>query len=415
MHSFWIHHSAVLTAFKYPCRQFQSPALQPLDIIILSDDEDILSTPCPKCASTTKSQSQEVHPKSCPGYQLTFPLGQWANTFYPFALHNLLSLPWYYSTCKEGFFLTSHSCLGLAVAGQCCRPCDNLGGNEYLKNIIARYTDGIHDNSPLIFQGIGSLVEVVRHKTSMIDGLHLGHLNDARKLVGQEGVINVHKQMLFALSSQRIPRIDHVLCMGFKHGAGIYSMLETVKRAAKGMYHPKGYDKEDDLQALLFLHLGGAHVADIAHIFGTSSAQTIRTHTTVPHIIPSPSFPISNEIQCNIEASFKGLLNGISVSEQKMLHTITMFDELAVEKQPRWDDKSNKVLGICHEHGRRTNLEFTSEEDLKTLWDELGSRKIHLAHEVCVCICCASPFLHVYHQSLIYHFFYRRLLARLRS
>jgi len=28
-----------------------------------------------------------------------------------------------------------------------------------------------------------------------------------------------------------------------------------------------------------------------------------------------------------------------------------MFDELAVEKRPQWDDKSNKVLGVCREHG----------------------------------------------------------------
>jgi hypothetical protein len=103
--------------------------------------------------------------------------------------------------------------------------------------------------------------------------LRLRHLNEARKLVGQEGVIDVHKQMLLALSSQRIPRIDHVLRIGFKRGIGIHSMLETIKRAATGTYHPKGYTEEDDLQALLFLRLGGVRVADIAHhIFGTPSA-----------------------------------------------------------------------------------------------------------------------------------------------
>jgi hypothetical protein len=46
--------------------------------------------------------------------------------------------------------------------------------------------------------------------------------------------------------------------VGFRNGAGIYSMLEMVKKAAKGMYHPKGFDEEDDLQVLLFLCLGGA-------------------------------------------------------------------------------------------------------------------------------------------------------------
>ncbi len=60
---------------------------------------------------------------------------------------------------------------------------------------------------------IGGLVKVVHYKTLMIKALRLGHLNDARNLIGKEGVIDVHKQMLLALSMQCIPRIDHVLHM----------------------------------------------------------------------------------------------------------------------------------------------------------------------------------------------------------
>ena len=361
---------------------------EPLDITTISDDEDTPSMLRTTGVSTTKHQSQQAHLEACPGYLLTFPLGQWADTSYPFALHTLLSLPWYYSTRKDGFFLVSHSCLGRAVAGQRCGPCDNLGNNENLKKIILRYTSGAHDNSPLVFHSISGLVEVVRCKTSIIDVLHLSCLNDARKIIGQEGVIDVHKQMLMALSTQHIPRIDRVLCMGFKHGSGIHSMLEMIKKAAAGTYHLKGYDEEDDLQALLFLHLGGARIADIAHhVFGTPSVQTIRTCTTVPQIIPLPSFPTCDKIQRNIVASFSGLLDGLGVSGQKMLHAVAMFDELAIEKRPRWDNKSNKVLGICREHGSGTSLEFTSEDDLETMWDELGGGKIHLAHEVCVCVC----------------------------
>lgn len=242
-----MNHNSVLIAVGTPCRQGQSPASQPSDVVIISDDEDILSMPRTEGVTKTKRQSKDARLEACPGYLLTFPRGQWADTSYPFALHTLLSLPWYYSTRKEGFFLVSHSCLGLAVAGRCCGPCDNLRKNEYLEKIIARYTDGVHDNSPLVFHGIGGLVEVVRRKTSIIDALHLHRLNDARKIVRKEGVIDVHKQMLVALSTQRIPRIDHVLRVGFRHGAGIHSMLEMIKRAAAGTYHPKGYNEEDDL------------------------------------------------------------------------------------------------------------------------------------------------------------------------
>jgi hypothetical protein len=258
-----------------------------------------------------------------------------------------------------------------------------LRNNEYLVKIIARYTNGVHENAPLVFHGIGGLIDVVRRKTLAIDVLRLRRLNDVKKLIGQEGVIDVHKQMLLALSSQRIPRIDRVLRVGFKHGAGIHSMLELVKKAAEGTYHPKGFDEEDDLQALLFLRLGGARVADIAHrIFGTPSVSTIRTRTTVPQILASPSFPTLHEIEHNVSASFESLLDILGGSARKAVHAVVMFDELAVEKRPRWDDKSNKVLGVCREHGRDTSLEFTSEEDLQTLWEELECEKIHLAHEV---------------------------------
>ena len=165
-----IHLNAVLTAVGSPCRQGQSPAgpaSRPSDVVIISDNEDVRSMPRARAVSERK--------QACPGYLLTFPRGQWADTSYPFALHTLLSLPWYYSTHKEGFILVSHSCLGLTIAGQHCGPCHDLGNNEYLKKIIARYTNGVHDNAPLVFHGIGGLVEVVRHKASLINTLQLRH------------------------------------------------------------------------------------------------------------------------------------------------------------------------------------------------------------------------------------------------
>jgi hypothetical protein len=88
-----------------------------------------------------------------------------------------------------------------------------------------------------------------------------------------------------------------------------------------------------------------------------------------------------------------------------MAHVGLMFDKLAVEKWPRWDDKSNKILGVCHKHGQGTSLEFTSKDDLDVLWEKLKSDQIHLAHEVSVYVSCASQFsyhipCHVYHSHI---------------
>ena len=353
------------------------------DVTVISDDDDLQYEKGKRVASVKIQQRSNAPDKRCPGYQLHFPSGQQAHTSYPFALHTVLPLTWDYSGRHDGFFLVSHSCIGVVGRRGRCERCDDLGNDEYLQKIVARLTSGIHENTQLVYHGIGGLISVVRRKTQANDALRLCRLNDLKKLVGKEGTIDIHKQLLLAISSQRIPRVDRVLRVGFRHGTGLQAMLESIKKAAEGTYHPKGFDEEEDLQALLFLRLGGARVADVAHrMFGTPAVSTIRRHTFIPKITASPSFPTSYEIGCNIAASFKAMCDILGSSGQQMLHAVIMFDEISVEKRPRWDDKTNKILGVCREHGKETSLEFTSEEDLQTLWAELECGKVHLAHEV---------------------------------
>jgi hypothetical protein len=162
----------------------------------------------------------------------------------------------------------------------------------------------------------------VHWKSSAVDRLHLHQLNDMWKLAGKEGVIEVHKQMLLALSTQCIPWIDRVLRVGFKNGMGIHTMLDLIKKAAEGTYYPKGFDEEEDLQALLFLCLGGAHVADITHyIFGTPSVSTIHSRTTVPQILPLPTFPTHHKVLKNIALMFEGIPDMMKAS-RNLLHGI---------------------------------------------------------------------------------------------
>lgn len=259
-------------------------------------------------------------------------------------------------------------CIGtIGIYGR-CKQCDDLGHNEYLKEVIARFTKGTHENTPLAYHGLGGLIEIAYRRKKENNLLRLSHLNDLKKLVGREGTIDTQKQLLLAISSQHIPHINHVLHVGFCRGNGIHKMLEMVKKAAEGTYHPRGFDEEEDLQVLLFLRLGSARVADVAHhIFGTPAVSTIWRHTIIPQILASPSFPTTNEIESNIAASFKVISDLLGALTQKMLHAVIMFDEISVEKCPRWDDKTNKVLGLCCKHGQGTSLEFNSEDDLQTI------------------------------------------------
>ena len=130
------------------------------------------------------------------------------------------------------------------------------------------------------------------------------------------------------------------------------------------------------------------------HIFGTPLVLVLHTCTTILQILPSPAFLTQFKIGKNIATCFDRLLDIIGTLGQ-CTHAVLMFDELAVEKRPWWDNKSNKVLGVCHEYGQVTSLEFTSEDNLDMLWEEVRSEKIHLAHKVSVYISCASPYFSI--------------------
>lgn len=54
-----------------------------------------------------------------------------------------------------------------------------------------------------------------------------------------------------------------------------------------------------------------------------------------------------------------------------------------MNSRPRFDDHSNKIVGICRERGRQTSLKYASEKEVDLL---LESIEVHLAVEVRVIV-----------------------------
>jgi len=73
------------------------------------------------------------------------------------------------------------------------------------------------------------------------------------------------------------------------------------------------------------------------------------------------------EIRSNIQAAFKN--SNIDRNHGYVL----MIDELKTEEQPRWDDKTNNILGLCREHTKNIGLEFCSIEVAKGI--PIGQRR----------------------------------------
>ena len=85
---------------------------------------------------------------------------------------------------------------------------------------------------------------------------------------------------------------------------------------------------------------------------------------------------MSNTVACT--SVIEGVLKASHV-----VHQVLMFDEIKVEERPRWDDKSNNIIGVCREHSKNASLQYTSKDEVDLLFFQIIDEKVHLASNVC--------------------------------
>lgn len=298
-------------------------------------------------------------------------------------LHVKEHVPWEFASRCGSLLLRARSCDDRCLDQDgLCQPCQNLTSNDKFRKLLARMQEGVEvrKNSPYKYHGLASLAEITREKEKTIEMYRTRCMNDTRKLLGREGVIALHRQTLLAMSTGKVPRLDRILRVASDRRMSVAAILEMVRKAGHGIYRPKGFTEEEDLQTLLFLRLGGQRVAEMAHrMFGIPAPSTVRRRTMIPPLICSASYPLEAELMSNLKAAFEHLLPVLAV--RKIIHVVLMFNEIAQEKRPRWCDQTNKILGCCREHTKRRCMEFNSVADAELLLQDVGQGDVHLAHE----------------------------------
>jgi hypothetical protein len=318
----------------------------------------------------------------CEGYKLDFPDGKSAYACYPFALHDVLVLPWDFKVKNGVMTLFARSCSGKVKAGATsCIACQHLVRNVYLEGIITRIKEGVHENTPFAYFGFSGLLELLRRKTRQIEFYRLRGLNQARKLLSKATALTLRKRLLMAIASGKVNRVDQLIDIALRQKKGVRAILAAYRAAGEGVYKPKSFTEEEDMKALLMWKLSGNRVAEINHRANDGpSVSYLRAHSTVPTLIHSPGQPTINEVQKNVEATFTGVLD--VMHELKVIHAVVMFDEIAAEKRIHWDLKSNHFLGVCREHANKTSMEFINEGDMDKLFKKLDDGEVHYAAEV---------------------------------
>lgn len=337
----------------------------------------------------TAQSFQTIAARTCNGYRLTFPEGKSPYSTYPFGLHDVLPLPWTITLVNEVMTIFSCHCTGRSngEAG-CCPSCQQLSENKMVEGILTRLEEGVHPNAPFAYYGVSNLQELIQQKNAKIEFHRLRGLNQARKLLGKATALTEQKRLLMAISSGDVKRVDHVISIGLRQKKGVRGLLTSVMAAAQGRYRLRSYTEEEDMYFLLIWRLSGNRVAGINHRSGIGpSVSYLRSRSIVPPLIPSHGKPTIDQVATNLQSSLGSILDVIQEqSKGKVLHAVTIFDELATEKRIRWDPKSNMFLGVCQEHGYQTSLEFINEGDLEELFRRLDSvdenEKVHYAGEV---------------------------------
>lgn len=357
----------------------------------LIDVDSLPDAPPLTCKSgKSTAQGSSAKPKrqvqSCNGIVLKPPPGKSAHTLYPFALHEMLGDSWDYSVTSGKFILRSRSCDpcfdGRTDLNQ-CESCRALSENPNIIGIINRIQDGVHASAPFQYHGVGGLITVAREKTGNVRALRLRRLNDAKKLVVKVRALDMHKQFIMAIGSMKVERVERLIKASIAQNCGIQRCLELLDKAAQQVYRTRNYTEEDELRGLLLWRLGGGRVADIAHCaLGLPSVRTLRRRTLIPRLTPSAGQPTLEEIISNTVAC-TSVIKDVLKSNPGVVHQVLMFDEIKVEERPRWDDKTNNIIGVCREHSKNASLQYTSKDEVDLLLAQINDEKVHLATNVC--------------------------------
>jgi hypothetical protein len=295
-------------------------------------------------------------------------------------------IPWNVHIVNSELCLTAHNCSGVAPDCKtgCCGYCYALRKANLLEGIQGRILDGIHENATHLYQPIAGLVNVINRKDVQLSAMHVVSLNTTKSLRRRTTAVMDHKRFLMALASNKVQRVHAVVAIALRGKMGIHAIIDCLDQAAKGLYKPKSYSKEEKLRLLLMLKMGNSHLAEIAHhAYSDPSVSTVcQLHISDP-LTSCTGRPMSREICANIASSFPSSGPFLYQTEhvQKSGFSL-MIDKVKVKEQQRWDPATNKFIGLCCEHSSDFLLEFATLEDLEQLDEGLQLGQIHRATEV---------------------------------
>ena len=282
-------------------------------------------------------------------------------------------------------FLHSDECMEEAIitddVRHPCISCHALHNHVVIMGIRHRSPDGAHQNTPWSFLGIAQLARLLDQKNQQIDGLRLRGFNMGRTLTACDRCLDGWKRFAVAVGNNNIPRIQVLVQVELRNGAGVFGLLSKIDQASALNYRPRSYEEADFQRAFLLWKLGGRSAANIAHrTLGCPSIDSVRQHVGTKPLSTSPGMPTSAEISNNLAIGFENQ----PVDRTRIIGMTMPVDEIKIQERLRWDSRTNMILGICREHGSKCSLEFRTIAQADFIVDCLNDGQVHFAAKVSI-------------------------------
>ncbi|KAG6894559.1 hypothetical protein C0992_005594 [Termitomyces sp. T32_za158] len=338
-------------------------------------------------ASSALPSKPVEHP--CPGYKLVIPDGGSPYSSYPFLIHTKHVVPWQLQVVKQDLILYSTSCSGIAgnsnqsgASFHPCSYCAHLHNHNMIMGIRHRNLDGAHEMTPWQYLTPAHMLSLLQRKTNQNNLLKLRLLKAAGKISHRNRHLDAWKRLSIAVGREEIPRLRALIAAEHRRGGSIFTILDKIDRAARRVYHPRGYERADFQRAFLIYKLGGFSTHRIVQrTLGVPSIDATKRHIVTVPLTSSPAIPTSTEIRENLSICYPPP-NDLPNQAGGPITGMTMqVDEIKIQERLRWDPCTNMILGICREHGQKCVLEFRTITQAEEIQRLLISKHVHLATE----------------------------------
>ncbi|KAL0957440.1 hypothetical protein HGRIS_001237 [Hohenbuehelia grisea] len=182
------------------------------------------------------------------------------------------------------------------------------------------------------------------------------------------------------------PRLRHLINQSLNRGESVKIILARLNDAITQVYHAKGYTQSDVDIASLVLHLGGRKcLFAVSKALGLPCVNTVAKLSNKLAIIPSTPRPTATEIHHNIEVCFPQL-GPTATSPIKRSGYALMMDNISLRHCIRVLRSSNKMVGVCREHGSQHDLSLRDFENVAKVHEAVhgDTLSLHYGREATV-------------------------------